>query len=155
MKAYNNKHRGGLTLTEILIAVALFSTIVILVSSFFSFISRTYSRVDNKTASTAELERFLLRIDQELRSASGVNDPGNGGQSDIIRFHDAEGSEITYSLTEEGKIIRTDQKSRDNRSIASNIKRLSFSRYNRGLVQILVVSENISLMTAVHVWNLL
>ncbi|MBU1109442.1 MAG: prepilin-type N-terminal cleavage/methylation domain-containing protein, partial [Candidatus Riflebacteria bacterium] len=74
-KIINIRRRRGFTLIEVLVSVVLLSSLILVVSSMYSFIRRTFVRVDGKSASSSEIERFLLRLDGELRSATDVTVP--------------------------------------------------------------------------------
>jgi len=99
--------RRGFTLVEVVISVALFAGLIIVVSSMYSFIRRTFTRVDNKSAASSQIERFLLRLDSELRSATDVTVPASDARSNCLTFVNKEGNEISYEHTSDGKVLRS------------------------------------------------
>ncbi len=148
------KPQHGFTLVEVLISVVLFSTLVIIVSSMFSFINRTFRRVDGNIASASEIERILLRLDGELRSATEVTAPPSDAMGNTLRFYNKDGYEIGYTFSEDGKLTRTDYWTKSSRVLLNGVTDLSFGRFSRGLVNIVISSGKVSVMTAIHVWNL-
>ncbi len=150
-KNFSTAH--GFTLVEILVCVVLFSGLILVVSSTYSFIRRTFIRVDGKGAASSEIERFLFRLDGELRSAREVIEPSSDSKSDKIVFYNSDGNQIGYKFSG-SKIIRTEFLNRKDRTIMEKVDTLSFSRFSPGLVEIVVSSQKVAVMTAVHVWNL-
>jgi len=149
-----NHQRLGFTLVEVVVSIALFAALVVVVSSMYSFVRRTFVRVDGKSVSSSDIERFLLRLDGELRSATDVTNPPLDERGNRLNFYNKDGNEIGYELTEDGEIIRTEYLNDSQRVIMSNTSNLSFSRYSRGLVEISITAGQVSVLTAVHVWNL-
>lgn len=148
-----SRRRSGFTLVEIIVCVVLFSGLVIVVSSMYSFVRRTFMRVDGAAGASAEIERLLLRLDGELRSAREVVVPSSDARSESLVFYNKEGMQIGYEFAA-GKITRTDFHSRNSRVVMEEVDQFAFSRFSPGLIEILVSSRKVSVLSAVHVWNL-
>lgn len=151
-KAIHSRN-SAFTLVEILVCVVLFSGLIITVSSMYSFIRRTFISVDGKAAACAKTERMLLRIDSELRSARDVIEPSSNTRAESLNFYTKEGNQISYEFAD-GKVTRTESQSGNSRVVLEKAEMVSFSRFSPGLVEILVSSQGVSVLTAVHVWNL-
>lgn len=146
--------RHGFTLVEVVISVALFAGLIIVVSSMYSFVRRTFTRVDSKSAASSEIERFLLRLDSELRTATDVTVPSSDARSSCLTFVNQAGNEISYEHTDDGTVLRTDYQSDTQREIMHNVASLTFSRHSRGMVEISINIGQVPVLTAIHVWNL-
>lgn len=120
----------------------------------YSFVRRTFMRVDGKTAAAAEIERFLLRLDTELRTATDVPVPNAYVKSNSLIFYNQDGNQIGYEFGNDGKVTRTEYQSGKSKVLMNDVELLQFSRFTPGLVEIVVTSGKVSVMTAVHVWNL-
>ncbi|NLF97640.1 MAG: prepilin-type N-terminal cleavage/methylation domain-containing protein [Candidatus Riflebacteria bacterium] len=153
-QSHSRHGQRGFTLVEVVVAIALFAGLIIVVSSMYSFIRRTFTRVDNKSAASSEIERFLLRLDSELRTASDVTVPSSDARSNCLTFVNQEGNEISYEHTEDETLIRTDYQSDTQREIMHGVASLTFSRHTRGLVEVSITVGQVSVLTAFHVWNL-
>ena len=146
--------RRAFTLVEVVVSIALFSALVIVVSSMYSFIRRSFVRVDSKSAASSEIERFLLRLDNELRSARDVTVPASDVRSNCLTFVNKEGNEIAYEFSEDGTVTRIDFHNDSQRVLMHDVASLSFSRFTRGLVEISITIGQVPILTAIHVWNL-
>lgn len=111
-------------------------------------------RVDGKTAAAAEIERFLLRLDTELRTATDVPVPNAYVKSNSLIFYNQDGNQIGYEFGKDGKVTRTEYQTGKSKVLMTDVEHLQFSRFTPGLVEIVVTSGKVSVMTAVHVWNL-
>lgn len=120
----------------------------------YSFIRHTFGRVDNKSTASAKIERFLLRLDAELRTASDVTVPASDARSNCLTFVNKEGNEISYEFTEDKSVVCVDYQNDSQRVIMNNVASLSFSRFTRGLVEISITVGQVSVLTAAHVWSL-
>ena len=150
----DSARQRAFTLVEVVVSIALFSALVIVVSSMYSFIRRTFVRVDSRSAASSEIERFLLRLDNELRSAKDVTSPASDAKSNCLTFVNKEGNEIGYEFTEDGTVVRTDFQNDNQRILMHDVASLSFSRFTRGLVEISITIGQVTILTAIHVWNL-
>jgi len=150
----HKSRQRGFTLVEVVIAAALFAGLIIVVSSMYSFIRRTFTRVDNKSVASSEIERFLLRLDSELRSATDVTVPASDARSNCLTFMNKDGNEISYEHADDGTVMRIDYQSDTQREIMHSVASLTFSRHTRGLVEVSITVGQVSVLTAVHVWNL-
>ncbi|MBU1107328.1 MAG: hypothetical protein KKB51_11715, partial [Candidatus Riflebacteria bacterium] len=61
---------------------------------------------------------------------------------------------IGYEFSDDGKVTRTEYLNDNKRVLMTNVSNLSFSRFSRGLVEISITGGPVSVLTAVHVWNL-
>jgi len=152
-KAMNSREKG-FTLIEVVVCTVLFSLLILVMSSTYSFIRRTFLRVDGKGNASAEIERFLLRLDDELRFAVDITEPRSEADSKSLLFTDGEGSKIGYELNDDGRVIRIDYRNMSKRTLISEVSSLRFIRKSPGLVAISITSNGFSVITAVHVWNL-
>lgn len=154
----NSTESGGFTLVEIMIAAAIFTTVILTITSALSFIRRTFRKSDFKSTAINDIERFVLRLDGELSSALDIIVPLADEKSSRLRFTCSEGSEIEYAFSDDGEVTRTDLASKQKRVLMKNITELSFARFSRGLVQIIVSmgdkTDRVSILSAIHVWNL-
>lgn len=145
--------KKAFTLAEIMVCVVLFSGLIIVVSSMYSFIRRTFMRSDGKAAAAAEIERLLLHIDAELRSARDVVVPSSDARSESLVFYDKEGNQIGYDFAK-GQVVRTRFADQSKKVVLDQAEMMAFSRFSPGLVEIVVSSRKVSVLSAVHVWNL-
>jgi type II secretory pathway component PulJ len=147
------KGKKAFTLAEIMVCVVLFSGLIIVVSSMYSFVRRTFMRSDGKAAAAAEIERLLLHLDSELRSAREVVVPSSDARSESLVFYDKEGNQIGYEFSK-GQVVRTRFADRSKKIVLEQAEMMAFSRFSPGLVEIVVSSRKVSVLSAVHVWNL-
>ena len=147
------KNTQGFTLTEILVVVLLFSGIVITVSTMFSFIRRTFTKVDSASSSTSEIERFILRLDQEVKTTTNMSHPPINRQSNMLRFYSNENEEILYEFSDK-QLVKTNFAKNSKRTVIRGIDNLIFSRYMRNLLQIKVITKEAPIITAISLWNL-
>lgn len=145
--------KKAFTLVEIIVCVVLFSGLVIVVSSMYSFIRRTFMRSDGKAAAAAEIERLLLHLDSELRSAREVVVPSSDARSESLIFIDKDGDQIGYEFADD-KVVRTRFADHSKKVVLDQAEMMAFSRFSPGLVEIVVSSRKVSVLSAVHVWNL-
>lgn len=149
------KKSKGFTLVEIMIAASILAGLILVVSSSFSFIRRTFTSVEVSSASASDIERFLISLYSELTYARTLSAPLSGASSPDVRFVSSEGEQISYSFVKEtGKLTRTNHRNNTTRNVLEGMDEVTFSQFKPGLIQIFVDCESVSIITAVNVWNL-
>lgn len=100
----NERQERGLSLIELIIYFALFSVLIALVAKFL-FDLKTLQLESQAYLSLNREARFLfLEIQKDLRSCQSIDAPAPGETGDSLSLN---GGEITYSLTPEGVLEKT------------------------------------------------
>jgi prepilin-type N-terminal cleavage/methylation domain-containing protein len=89
----------GLTLVEVVVAVALLSVVSAVFLPLLASATRSVAPMQTKSQSIDSLRNALASIGRELRSAQCVADPAaNAAASNVLRFT-TEANNVTYEVT--------------------------------------------------------
>ena len=80
---------GGFTLVELVVAMGIFTTCLAIFMSAVLLMYRSANRVQDTSASSDELRRTFLYMDQQVRYADGVNAAGLVNGSWYVELHTA------------------------------------------------------------------
>lgn len=117
----------GFILAESVVAMALTTVAVIIVSLVYTSGYRSYIKEADKIEVQENLRLALNRIAGEIRTASAVTDPAGGPQIIFTKKNAAGGSDsIRYYYDPAGKEIQKSINGVGNNPVSSNITSLSF-----------------------------
>ena len=84
----------GMTLVELVVAMSIFTVVVVLFLSAVTSLSRTAVRTQNEADAAADLRRVYQQMDRQVRYADAVNYPGDVGERTYVELRTTATTEL-------------------------------------------------------------
>lgn len=122
------RYSNGFTIVELLIFMALFSVVLVILTSLFA--ATTQQQLENQAISATESDStyIISRLQYDFDRAIDIVEPANPGESSDRLTLDIGGQEYTYSLTSERLTVSFASETYDLMSPRSNVTGIVFSR---------------------------
>lgn len=127
-KLQNNKQPNGFTLVELLIFMALFSVVLVILSSLFAATVQQQLETQAISATESDSTYIISRLQYDLDRADAVIEPANPGETSNTLILDIGGQEYTYSVTSERLIMSTLSETYELLSPRSKVTGVSFGQ---------------------------
>ncbi|MFI5844247.1 type II secretion system protein J [Catenuloplanes sp. NPDC051500] len=111
----SDERDAGITMLEMVIGLSIMSVLMVLVTTAVTQIYKTYNKVDATNQAQQQVNTVFLRLDKEIRYATGITAGLNNGASSVIEYQLVlEGAKNCVQLR-----VRTDTGTLERRSWAA------------------------------------
>ncbi len=147
MKSVTTKKLGGFTLIELMVAMGIFTTVLVVVTSLFLQSSKAQRLVAKRAAAIDNVSLAVEQIARELRTGSNISVIENINRVNELRFTNYKGEKVVYRLgkKEANSFI---EKSSDNgvsflplTTVDIKMNLLDFKSISYGIPRITILTE--------------